>query len=501
MTQQTARAACTIFVALLMSTAALAQGRDPDISAIRGDLYRLRSGDQQTVFLATPDGVVLVDPLSLETAQWLADELARRFVPGAVRMVLHTSHRFDRSEGAQWFDANTPRIGHRAYNAELSRARQSPPRPLPADRQQAERLLRSKDRDGDGRLTGNELYRRVFPVDSDFEGKRVVSIASRTVEIVHAPLPDEPDNAIVIFPRERVAFASAAPPIGTTPLTFGVLRPREMRQWLTAATSTRFDVLLLADGGEIPWDELVKASTYVDDLITRVAAEYESGTGAAEFGDTKMPAAVTADPMFREWRANVRDVYGEVSVFRIDAAVGAFANYVLRDAAFCESFTTCASGGVVPAASGSLSATYRRFTVVSEVIASREAFSSRTSRFYDEDFALRETRVGVMAGLDLPAGAVSYRIVAGLSHAVAYREGVYRIKEGLAAFAGRRPLESREVRRGLTGGIDISMGRKVGVVIPLRFNYATDAATSSWPSRFDAQAGLALKLRLLRNID
>ena len=42
--------------------------------------------------------------------------------------------------------------------------------------------------------------------------------------------------------------------------------------------------------------------------------------------------------------------------------------------------------------------------MLGEVTAIEEGFSSRTSRFHDEDFALRETRTSVMIRRNLPGG-------------------------------------------------------------------------------------------------
>jgi hypothetical protein len=38
--------------------------RAPEITSIRGDLYRVRHGQRDTVFLVTPEGIIVGDPLS-----------------------------------------------------------------------------------------------------------------------------------------------------------------------------------------------------------------------------------------------------------------------------------------------------------------------------------------------------------------------------------------------------------------------------------------------------
>jgi hypothetical protein len=65
----------------------------PTITRLAGDLYKVTSltrgstfvVESSTVFLATPDGIILGEPDNTQLATFLKDELARRFgVPGAV---------------------------------------------------------------------------------------------------------------------------------------------------------------------------------------------------------------------------------------------------------------------------------------------------------------------------------------------------------------------------------------------------------------------------------
>ena len=155
----------------------------------------------------------------------------------------------------------------------------------------------------------------------------------------------------------------------------------------------------------------------------------------------------------------------------------------------------------MPAGLANVSMSFGRWSAVGEFIAVEEVFSSRTSLFLDEDFALRETRGAVMLARNLPAGAFRLRLLGGLSYAVADLKGMSRIKEGLAPFAGRHAMSGQDSRWGYTGGIDLVIGRRLGIVLPLRVNYATGEAKGTWPHRMDAQAGVAITVRLFRTID
>jgi hypothetical protein len=494
----------TIVAAMLLLIAPIAARQsaaqsvtgDGEITQVKGNLYRLRVGDQHTVFLVTRDGVVLVDPLSLETAYWLQDELAIRFPPSRVRYVVHTSHRFDRAEGSSVFVESAEIVGHRDFNSGLSSARRSGPESIAiSDR------VRAKDRNGDGRVTSEELYRRVRDVETYFDTRRSLVLGGVTVALAHAPSPLAPENAIVNFVSERIAFAAEAPPLDASPFTFGTWKPALVREWLSAVAALEFDTLVLADGTSVPKARISRLSAYVNDLVARVIEDYERGGSAATFDEAKLPQAYRSDSTFREWRANASDVFRNVSVFRVDATVGGLGHYTIRDGGYCDGADTCSMGGMVPALTGSLSLGAARWAAVGEFSNSRESFTGFTSRFVDEDFALVETRASLMMRHNRPAGAMSLRVLGGLSYTVGNRSGVRRIKEGLAPFAGRRPFHSETRRWGYTGGIDLVFGQRIGIVLPLRFNYARRDSSGTFPHRMDAQAGVAITLRLRRSIN
>src|SRR5688572_782384 len=70
-----------------LATGVLAQGRGQapggpppapqrSITQVKGDLYMAKNNNHNTVFLVTPQGIVLGDPINAEFSQWLKGELA-----------------------------------------------------------------------------------------------------------------------------------------------------------------------------------------------------------------------------------------------------------------------------------------------------------------------------------------------------------------------------------------------------------------------------------------
>src|SRR5262245_54867896 len=91
---------------ILVSTPARAQAAAPadrQIVRVTGDLYRMQDGARATVFLVTPDGILLADPLDDGAARWLKSELAARFPDATVRYVVQSYPTFDRASGGLVF--------------------------------------------------------------------------------------------------------------------------------------------------------------------------------------------------------------------------------------------------------------------------------------------------------------------------------------------------------------------------------------------------------------
>ena len=77
-------------------------GTERSIEYTRGDIYRFNDNDRSGVFMVTEEGVVVVDPLNVETATWLKNEIERYFaIP--VTHVLYTHGHFDNASGAGVF--------------------------------------------------------------------------------------------------------------------------------------------------------------------------------------------------------------------------------------------------------------------------------------------------------------------------------------------------------------------------------------------------------------
>ena len=198
-----------------------------EIGKLTGDVYYARMDDYLSVFMVTPDGIVLVEPVGTEFATWLKGELATRFkMP--VKYVIYSHHHWDHGSGASVF-ADTARIvGHEAMMPRLAMPPASTPLPQNAvkqdrngngsiERDEAQGNLQTQfalyDDDRNGRLSGAEVTRGplafVRPPDLTFRDPITITLGGKRVEVLPRPTAHADDNTIVRFvDGTGVLFAS-----------------------------------------------------------------------------------------------------------------------------------------------------------------------------------------------------------------------------------------------------------------------------------------------------
>src|SRR5919106_751518 len=110
------------------ASSALAQQKPParGIVNITGQLYRAQNDNHYTVFLVTPDGIIMSDPINRDFSRWLKAEMASRFkVP--VRYVLYTHSDWDHASGGVVFADTAEFVGHQNMLVNLAAPRGNVP--------------------------------------------------------------------------------------------------------------------------------------------------------------------------------------------------------------------------------------------------------------------------------------------------------------------------------------------------------------------------------------
>jgi len=254
--------ALTALVALTSLPPALAQPQQPQrppvraIAPITGDLYRVQNNDHYTVFLVTPAGIILADPISVDAATWLKARLAEQFPNRPVRYVLYSHHHQDHASGAAVFNDTAELVGHDNFAAALRAAAA----------QSAVAATR---------------YQAVVAPESTYATRRTIALGGKTVELIHPGRTGHaPDLSVLYFPAERVVFGADFMAVKTVPgsNTLGGGAPvAEYVNALRTVDALNFEIAAPAHGPIGTKADIAAHRQYFEQIAARVSAAIAAG--------------------------------------------------------------------------------------------------------------------------------------------------------------------------------------------------------------------------------
>jgi glyoxylase-like metal-dependent hydrolase (beta-lactamase superfamily II) len=314
---------------VLVGAALAQQAPARGITELKPGFYRAQNNQHFTVFLVTPDGIILSDPISTEFAQWLRGELEQRFdVP--VRYVLYSHHHWDHASGGAVFADTAEFVGQEMMAEKLRLP--DPGTPLPADALGADangngRIERAEaagpleqqfalyDANGDGALTGAEIARGpvsdVYPAQTLFEKERTVTLGGKTVELIHIGPTHSEDMTVLRFPSERAVFLVDF--ISLKRLPFRNLPGYDIDDLvakISAVEALDFDTAVGGHGAVGTKADVAAHRRYLEELRAAVTDGIAKGQTLEQ-----LQASVTMDAYsdwanYREWRTeNIAGMY------------------------------------------------------------------------------------------------------------------------------------------------------------------------------------------------
>ena len=304
-----------------MASAAQAQNQPTrGIVQITDNLYRAQNNGHFTVFLVTPEGIIVSDPINRDFSEWLLGELDSRFdVP--VRYVLYSHHHWDHASGGQVFANTADFVAHES----MTEAMAMPPgdTPLPAnaagmDRNRNGRLEQSEaqenfaaqfvnyDEDADGALTGAEIARgpiaEVYPANRGYDGRTTISLGGNAVEMIQINTAHAPDMTVLRFPTEDAVFFVDFVSLKRVP--FRNMPGYELAGMLNsirAVEALDFSIAIPGHGDVGTKEDVSEHRQYIEELRDAVAAGIARGRSLEQ-----LQASITMDDYdhwasFPEW--------------------------------------------------------------------------------------------------------------------------------------------------------------------------------------------------------
>lgn len=287
-----------------------------EIIPVTGDLYRARDGNWYAIFLVTPDGIILGDPLSTEFSVWLKGELEERFdVP--VRYVVYSHSHFDHAQGGAVFEDTALFVAHENMLRNMDGRYPQMPGDM-IDRNNNGRFdpedidipTRMKpgicgfgpsfftmfDHNGDGQVTPEEMQRDIRRPDIVYSDRMRLQLGGKVVELIHPGLNHSDDATVMLFPEERVIFATefladalVVDDIHSLPSACGPFDGSPLSEWIRSyrtVESLDFDILAPGHGALFKKSDVTDTREYFEDLVSAVSAGMAAGHSLEELQQT-----------------------------------------------------------------------------------------------------------------------------------------------------------------------------------------------------------------------
>jgi glyoxylase-like metal-dependent hydrolase (beta-lactamase superfamily II) len=351
-TQPRARAAIACAAIAILAAAfesALAQRPPPvrEIIPIAGDLYRARNGNWYGIFLVTPAGIILGDPLNTEFATWLKGELDARF-DAPVKYVVYSHSHFDHAQGGQVFADTALFVGHENMLRNMDGRYPQMPGDM-IDRNDNGRFdledidiptnaapgicgfsrgfFTMFDHDGDGQVAPQEMQRDIVRPDIVYSDRMRLELGGKSVELIHPGLNHSDDATVIHFPDERVVFATefladalVTDEIHSLPSACGPFDGSPLSEWIASYRTVEaldFDILAGGHGELFRKSDVTDTRRYFEDLVAAVSAGIAAGAPLAELKETVLLEAYSHWENYERLRErNVAAAYENLKLYR-----------------------------------------------------------------------------------------------------------------------------------------------------------------------------------------
>jgi glyoxylase-like metal-dependent hydrolase (beta-lactamase superfamily II) len=258
------------------------QAPQRSISKIAGDLYRFQNNFHYSVFLVTPAGIIVTDPIDAEAAAWLKAELAKQFNRPIKYLIYSHDHR-DHIAGGEVFADTAVVVAH--TNTKATILGEKRPTAVP-------------------QVTFSETL--------------TIELGGKVVELSYVGR-NHSDNSIVMrFPAERVLFAVDFIPVKA--VAFRDFPDAYIPDWMESLKRVEamdFDILAPGHGPLGNKDDVRAFRGYLEDLYTAVRDACRAGASLEE-----MKKSIRLDK-YKDWARyeeflplNIDGMYQQVQMHR-----------------------------------------------------------------------------------------------------------------------------------------------------------------------------------------
>lgn len=267
---------------LVQSPRSSAQQSRPDdeITKLTDDVYLFRHHVHQSIFITTPKGVIVTDPISSEAAAWLKTKI-ELLTDQPVRYVIYSHDHADHITGGGVFAETATFVSHWAARREiLNDARSETPLP-----------------------------------DVTFSDRMFIDLGGKHVELIYTGKNHSDNSLIVLIPQNKLLFAVDFIPVET--VAYRTMRNDFPDDWIESLKQVeQLDFETLVPGhGKIGRKEHVRMFRgYLEDLKAAVQEQIQNGASVEEAKRTVHLPKYEQWQRYAEWfPENVEGMYRYLS--------------------------------------------------------------------------------------------------------------------------------------------------------------------------------------------
>ncbi len=258
------------------------QGPAQEITNIKDNIYQFRNRFHNAAFAVTPEGVILVDSINKEAAEWLKAELKSRF-NAEVKYLIFSHDHADHISGGEVFADTAVVIAHEQAKADIVAEKR--PTAVP---------------------------------DLTYRDTLSIELGGTMAELSFVGRNHSDNMTVVRFPAQGVLFAVDFIPVNG--VAFADFPDAFIPEWIDSlkrVEQMNFDILVPGHGRQGNRGNVTDFRLYLEDLQGQVFALVREGKTLEE-----VKAAVDLSK-YKDWggfermsQANIEGMYREVSLHR-----------------------------------------------------------------------------------------------------------------------------------------------------------------------------------------
>lgn len=319
------------------------------ITQVKGDVYRANNGGWHVAILDTPEGLLLVDTISVAFSTWLKEELARKFPGKTVKYVILSHSHWDHSEGGTVFRDTAKFIAQEGFLRNMDGRYPALPGDM-TDRDDDGQIdvaefvdparehpgycgmnaasVTSKDKDGNGHASPAEFFADTPKPDIVYSERMTLRFGGKTIELVFPGKNHANDGTAVLFTDERVLFTVDFPAdalvqdsMRSLPSACGNFDGHPMDDWIRsyrALEALDFDISVGGHGNaHFTKRDLAEGREFMEFLKREVENAMRKGMSLEQ-----MKQSIMLEP-YREWRhyqqlraPNIEAAYFNLKTYR-----------------------------------------------------------------------------------------------------------------------------------------------------------------------------------------